>query len=84
MRPEVPVDVITTIAAAAALLLGAAVGITSRRGIQLMIVAIMISLIPEAGRTLSWLRSVETGRSCNDGRRTGTIQSRAGSAKVDR
>ena len=84
MPPEAAVDVITTIAIAAALLVAAAVGITSRRGIQLMIIAIMISLIPQAGRPLSWLRSVEIGRRCNEGRRTGTIQPRAGGAKVDR
>jgi len=84
MSPKPAVDVITTIAIAAALLATAAVGVPSRRGIQLMIIATMISLIPEAGWTLSWLRSVETGRSCNEGRRTGTIQSRAGSTKVDR
>jgi len=84
MPPEAAVDVITTIASAAALLVAAAVGVTSRRGIQLVIIAIMISLIPEAGPPLSWLRSVEIGRRCNEGRRTGTIQPRAGSAKVDR
>jgi hypothetical protein len=84
MSPEPAVDVITTIAIAAALLVATAVGVTSRRGIQLMIIAIMISLIPEAGWPLSWLRSVEIGRRCNEGRRTGTIQPRAGSAKVDR
>ena len=46
MSPEPAVDVITTIAIAAALLVAAAVGITSRRGIQLMIIATMISLVP--------------------------------------
>ena len=46
MPPEAAVDVITTIAIAAALLVAAAVGVTSRRGIQLMIIATMISLIP--------------------------------------
>jgi len=46
MSPEPAVDVITTIAIAAALLVAAAVGVTSRRGIQLMIIATMISLIP--------------------------------------
>jgi hypothetical protein len=84
MSPEATVDVITTIATAAGLLVAAAVGVTSRRATQLMIIATMISLIPEARRPLSWLRFVETGRSCNEGRRTGTIQPRAGSATVDR
>ncbi len=46
MSPEPAVDVITTIAIAAALLVAVAVGVTSRRGIQLMIIATMISLIP--------------------------------------
>jgi hypothetical protein len=46
MSPEPAVDVITTIAIAAALLVATAVGVTSRRGIQLMIIATMISLIP--------------------------------------
>jgi uncharacterized membrane protein len=46
MSPEPAVDVITTIVIAAALLVAAAVGVTSRRGIQLMIIATMISLIP--------------------------------------
>jgi hypothetical protein len=46
MSPEPAVDAITTIAIAAALLVAAAVGVTSRRGIQLMIIATMISLVP--------------------------------------
>jgi uncharacterized membrane protein len=46
MSPEPAVDVITTIVIAAALLVATAVGVTSRRGIQLMIIATMISLIP--------------------------------------
>jgi hypothetical protein len=47
VSPEAAVDAITTIATAAALLVAAAVGVTSRRGIKLMIIAIMTSLIAE-------------------------------------
>jgi hypothetical protein len=81
---ELALQLITTIAAAMVLVLAAAMGITTQRGIRLVIIAIMISLIPEAGRSLSLLRSSETGRRCNEGRRTGTSQSRAGSPKMDR
>lgn len=81
---EPTLQLITTIAAAIVLVLAAAMGITGQRGIRLVIIAIMISLIPEAGRSLSWLRSGEAGRRCNEGCRTGTIQSGAGSPKMDR
>lgn len=81
---EAALQLITTIAAAIVLVLAAAMGITSRRGIRLLIIAIMISLIPEAGRSLSWLRFGEIGRRCNEGRRTGPIQPGSDSSKVDR
>ena len=73
-----------TTAAAIVLVLAAATGITSQRGIRLVIVATMISLIPETGRSVSWLWPGEIGRRCNEGRRTGTTQPSIDRPKVDR
>lgn len=81
---EPGVQVGATIAAVIIFVLAAATGITSQRGIRLVIIATMISLIPETGPSVSWLWSGEMGRRCNEGRRTGTTQPRIDSPKVDR
>ena len=81
---EPTLEVIATITAAAVLLLAVTVGITTQKGIRLVIIAIMISLIPEASRSISWLRSGEIGRRRNERRRAGKPQPCIDSPKVDR
>lgn len=75
---------VTTIAAAITLLLAAAVGVTSRTGARLVMIAIVISLIPEASASLSRLKCGEIERRWNERRRTGTVQPCAERSKVDR
>ena len=68
--PEVSVESIATAGALLALLLAAAAGVTSRRGIQLIVIGVMFSWLPFASEVASrWIASQRGGYERNDVRR---------------
>ena len=68
--PEVSVESIATAGALLALLLAAAAGVTSRRGIQLIVIGVMFSWLPFASEVASrWIASQRRGYERNNVRR---------------
>jgi hypothetical protein len=68
--PEVSVESIATAGALLALLLAAAAGVTSRRGIQLMVIGVAFSWLPLVSREASrWIAGQRGGYERNDVRR---------------
>ena len=68
--PEVSVESIATAGALLALLLAAAAGVTSRRGIQLMIIGVAFSWLPLVSREASrWIAGQRGGYERNNVRR---------------
>jgi hypothetical protein len=74
--PEVSVESIATAGALLALLLAAAAGVTSRRGVQLIVIGVVFSWLPFASEVASrWIAGQRGGYERNNVRRVrGTDQ----------
>jgi hypothetical protein len=80
--PEVSVESIATAGALLALLLAAASGVTSRRGIQLIVIGVMFSWLPFASEVASrWIAGQRGGYERNNIRR---VRGTDHGPKVDR
>jgi hypothetical protein len=80
--PEVSVESIATAGALLALLLAAAAGVTSRRGIQLIVIGMVFSWLPFVSKDVSrWIAGQRGGYERNEVRR---IRGTDRGPKVDR
>jgi hypothetical protein len=73
--PEISLASATTIGAVLAFVLAASAGITSRQGIRLVLIGIMLSLTSDVSRAVAGLAAKERVRRAHEQHETRTVQS---------